>query len=199
MPTSPESNKNWHHSILLYSFILISFLSIAGIRFFYEETIDDLEKRLQNQRVRLSVSEQIVFNIKKIESLLFQMAPAANSASYRRYTNQIIETVDLLHHHIDVLQNGGVVRRIFNLNVSGIDQYESASTYKPDQKTDSPIIEVIELLPFVDRIKEKTRTVVTLLEQRDRCAENRDACAQEAMRSVRNFYKELPPFFYRLA
>jgi len=198
MPTSPLIAKNRRLSALLLGFFLVCFLSIAAIGFIFEDIREDLEKQLNNQRVRLSVGEQIVSNVVKIESLLFQMAPAGNSAGYRRYLLQIIEDVSLLDHHINVLQKGGVVKRVFNVNVYGVDRYESTARYQPERRTDSPTLEVVELLPFVERIKTKAQTVVSLLERRDHCVETRSPCIQESMTAVRNFYKELPPFFYRL-
>ncbi|MEN9783379.1 MAG: hypothetical protein RJA24_722, partial [Pseudomonadota bacterium] len=51
---------------------------------------------------------------------------------------------------------------------------------------------------FVERIKTKAQTLVSLLERRDLCMEARSPCIQESIGAVRNFYKELPPFFYRL-
>ena len=198
MPTSPLIAKNRKLSALLLGFFLVCFLSIAGIGLIFEQISEDLAKQLNNQRVRLSVSEQIVSNIQKIESLLFQMAPAGNLASYRRNLSLIMEDVSLLDHHIHVLQKGGLVRRVFNVNVYGVERYESTASYQPTRRIDSPALEVVELLPFVDRIKTKAQTLVSLLERRDQCAETRSPCIQESMVAVRNFYKELPPFFYRL-
>jgi len=198
MPTSPLIAKNRKLSALLLGFFLVCFLSNAGIGLIFEKIREDLTKQLNNQRVRLSVSEQIVSNIQKIESLLFQMAPAGNLASYRRNLSLIMEDVSLLDHHIHVLQKGGLVRRVFNVNVFGVERYESTASYQPTRRIDSPALEVVELLPFVDRIKTKAQTLVSLLERRDQCAETRSPCIQDSMVAVRNFYKELPPFFYRL-
>jgi signal transduction histidine kinase/ActR/RegA family two-component response regulator len=198
MPDSSRIASNRRLSAFLLGGFLLSFLSIAAIGFVIEEISGDLERKLANQKVRLGVSEQILANIQKVESLLFQMAPAGRSAVYRRNAAQILDGINLLEHHISVLQKGGQVVRVFDLNVMGVERYESAAIYKPESGTDVPILEVIELLPFVERIKNKTEILVTLLERRDRCMEFKEPCQQESMLAVRNFYKELPPFFYRL-
>ena len=198
MQTSPLIAKNRKLSALLLGFFLASFLSIAAIGVVFEEFSEELAKQLNDQRIRLSVSEQIASNIVKIESLLFQMASAGNSAGYRRSLAQAAEATDLLDHHIHVLQNGGQIRRIFNVNVLGIEQFENTVSYKPNPKIDGATLEVIELLPFVDRIRTKSQTLVTLLERRDQCMETRSPCAEESMAAVRSYYKELSPFFYRL-
>ena len=198
MQTSPLIAKNRRLSVLLLGFFLICFLSIAAIDMVFHEISEELAKQLSDQRVRLSVSEQIASNIVKIESSLFQMTSAGNSAGYRRSLAQAAEATDLLDHHIHVLQNGGQVRRILNVNVLGIEQFENTVSYKPNPKIDGATIEVIELLPFVDRIRAKSQTLVTLLERRDQCIEARSPCAEESMAAVRSYYKELSPFFYRL-
>ena len=198
MQTSPLIAKNRKLSVLLLGFFLACFLSIAAIGVVFEELSEVLAKQLNDQRIRLSVSEQIASNIVKIESSLFQMTSAGNSAGYRRSLAQAAEATDLLDHHIHVLQNGGQVRRILNVNVLGIEQFENTVSYKPNPKIDGATIEVIELLPFVDRIRAKSQTLVTLLERRDQCIEARSPCAEESMAAVRSYYKELSPFFYRL-
>ena len=198
MQTSPLIAKNRKLSVLLLGFFLACFLSIAAIGVVFEELSEALAKQLSDQRVRLSVSEQIASNIVKIESSLFQMTSAGNSAGYRRSLAQAAEATDLLDHHIHVLQNGGQVRRILNVNVLGIEQFENTVSYKPNPKIDGATIEVIELLPFVDRIRTKSQTLVTLLERRDQCIDARSPCAEESMAAVRSYYKELSPFFYRL-
>ena len=198
MQTSPLIAKNRKLSVLLLGFFLACFLSIAAIGVVFEELSEALAKQLNDQRVRLSVSEQIASNIVKIESSLFQMTSAGNSAGYRRSLAQAAEATDLLDHHIHVLQNGGQVRRILNVNVLGIEQFENTVSYKPNPKIDGATIEVIELLPFVDRIRTKSQTLVTLLERRDQCIDARSPCAEESMAAVRSYYKELSPFFYRL-
>ena len=198
MQTSPLIAKNRKLSALLLGFFLACFLSIAAIGVVFEELSEALAKQLNDQRVRLSVSEQIASNIVKIESSLFQMTSAGNSAGYRRSLAQAAEATDLLDHHIHVLQNGGQVRRILNVNVLGVEQFENTVSYKPNPKIDGATIEVIELLPFVDRIRTKSQTLVTLLERRDQCIDARSPCAEESMAAVRSYYKELSPFFYRL-
>ena len=198
MQTSPLIAKNRKLSALLLGFFLACFLSIAAIGVVFEELSEALAKQLNDQRIRLSVSEQIASNIVKIESSLFQMTSAGNSAGYRRSLAQAAEATDLLDHHIHVLQNGGQVRRILNVNVLGIEQFENTVSYKPNPKIDGATIEVIELLPFVDRIRTKSQTLVTLLERRDQCIDARSPCAEESMAAVRSYYKELSPFFYRL-
>ena len=198
MQTSPLIAKNRKLSVLLLGFFLACFLSIAAIGVVFEELSEALAKQLNDQRVRLSVSEQIASNIVKIESSLFQMTSAGNSAGYRRSLAQAAEATDLLDHHIHVLQNGGQIRRILNVNVLGIEQFENTVSYKPNPKIDGATIEVIELLPFVDRIRTKSQTLVTLLERRDQCIDARSPCAEESMAAVRSYYKELSPFFYRL-
>lgn len=198
MQTSPLIAKNRRLSVFLLGFFLACFLSIAAIGVVFEEFSEELAKQLNDQRIRLSVSEQIASNIVKIESLLFQMASAGNSAGYRRSLAQAAEATDLLDHHIHVLQNGGQVRRILNVNVLGIEQFENTVSYKPNPKLDGATIEVIELLPFVDRIRAKSQTLMTLLERRDQCMETRSPCVEESTAAVRSYYKELSPFFYRL-
>ena len=189
MQTSPLIAKNRKLSVLLLGFFLACFLSIAAIGVVFEELSEALAKQLSDQRVRLSVSEQIASNIVKIESSLFQMTSAGNSAGYRRSLAQAAEATDLLDHHIHVLQNGGQVRRILNVNVLGIEQFENTVSYKPNPKIDGATIEVIELLPFVDRIRTKSQTLVTLLERRDQCIDARSPCAEESMAAVRSYYK----------
>lgn len=198
MPVSPHVAQNRRFSVFLLGGFLVALLAVAAIGFVFESVTDSLEKKLSNQRVRLGVSEQIVSNVQKIESLLFQMAPAGNAAMYRRSLSLVLDDVRLLEHHITVLQKGGQIIRVFSLNVYGIDTYESAVTYEPDSKADGPVLEAIELLPFIERIRTKAETLVSLLEYRDRCFALKKPCQQESMLEVRNFYKELPPFFYRL-
>jgi signal transduction histidine kinase/DNA-binding response OmpR family regulator len=178
----------------------VGFLALATVSLVVQRFSDRLDEKLANERVRLFIGEQIVNTIGGAERQFFQMAQADNEAMYRRYARDIDLAADHLDEYLRVLQHGGLVRQSLALNLFGIDEMVRELAYQPiEEHADGASLQMIEISPFVDRIRSSSKEVTTLLLARDRCLEQDLPCIDETTARVRQYYKELPSFFFRLS
>ena len=185
--------------ILLLVVFFVGFLSILGISLVFERLNTTMEAKLANERAHLFIGEQIVNTIGTAERLFFQMAQADNDAMYRRLGREIHATADQLQEYLRVLEQGGRVRQSLALNLYGIDEMVREVVYQPQiDKAQPTVMTVIEIGPFVDRIRENVQELDTLLRRRDECLKRELPCIRDVTAEVRLYYKQLPSFFFRL-
>jgi signal transduction histidine kinase/CheY-like chemotaxis protein len=162
----------------LLAVFLLGFLSVIGITLVFDHLKREQDARLQNQRARLFIGEQIVHTIGRMERKFLLLAQSDNEAMHSRIDRDIDETARQMAHHLDVLAHGGSVREV---------------SYTPDP--DQPLVpEVIEMARFVDRMREHARTLAPLLRERDRCQAQALPCLKLATAEVHQFYKALALF-----
>ena len=176
------------------------FLTIVGVSWFISSLIDDLDRRSTNERARLFIGEHIVNTVRDIESTFFKLA-STNAASRNRLLLQIDEGSHELESALDVLKLGGTVRKRLALNVEGLDEMVREVKYAPDtgQGENSQIIlEVIELSPYVEQIRQRAVELSNALATREKCAEQDRACHEASEGAIQLQYKTIPSFFFRL-
>jgi signal transduction histidine kinase len=92
------------------------------------------------------------------------------------------------------------VRQSLALNLFDIDEMVRELTYQPiEEHADGANLQMIEISPVVDRIRSSSKEVITLLLARDRCQEQGLPCIKDTTARVRQYYKELPSFFFPLS
>lgn len=186
-------------NIALLVMFFVGFLSIVGISVVFQKMIDHLDEHRVNQRARLFVGEQIVISILEAERLFYQLSTSSGSASQQRILRDISLNADQLDGYLNVIQNGGLAKQKLQLNLFGNDEMLREVEYAVDERHGSFEISVIEIAPFVDRIREHAKEVAALLAKRDFCFEDELPCFKEAVNQVNLFYKVLPSFFLRLS
>ena len=199
--SAPDQTLHTTHrtGILLLVVFFVGFLSIGGISLVYERLNAELEAKLANERAHLFIGEQIVNTIGTAERLFFQMAQADNDAMYRRLERDIHATADQLQEYLRVLEHGGLVRQSRALNLYGVDEMVREVVYQPQiDKTQPTVMTLIEIGPFVDRIRDNVQELDTLLRRRDECLERELNCIRDVTAELRLYYKQLPSFFFRL-
>ena len=158
--------------------------------------IADLERRSNNERARLSIGEHIGDAIRNIESTFFQLA-TTNVAARKRLLHEIEIQTRQVAEAIEVLKHGGTVRKTLYLNIEGTDDMVREFHYTPAAST-APILEAIEIEPYLEQIGLRAAGLTTTLEQLDACGENDFRCRQAADENIRLHYKTIPSFFFRL-
>lgn len=184
--------------ISLLVLFLFGFLGVAGISVAFQRLIDDLDGELSNQRARLFIGEQIVNTIGNAERMFLNLVPATDAAVYRRLRKDIELAAERLEGQLQVLQHGGTVRQELALNLFGVDEMVREAHYSPGPRQGSLDMEVIEIAPFVDRMRAQAEEIEAQLQERDRCLNASLPCLPQAQAAVQAHYKELPAFFARL-
>ena len=186
-------------NVVLLVMFFVGFLSIVGISVVFQKMIDHLDEHRVNERARMFVGEQIVISVVEAERLFYQLSTSSGSAAQQRILRDISLNADQLDEYLQVIQNGGLAKQKLSLNLFGNDEMIREVVYAVDDRHRSFEMLVIEIAPFVDRIRERAKEVEGLLATRDVCFEDDLPCFKEALMQVNLFYKILPSFFLRLS
>ena len=194
-----ELDKSSRASILLLGLFFIGFLIIVGVGLVFQTLIDNLDRQLANQRARLFIGERIVNDIREIELTFYQLASTQNDVAQQHLLKKIEQGALQVENYLQVLQHGGEVKQQLALNLFGVDEMERKVTYVPEHEASSVVMEVIEIAPFIDQLRDKAKELMGLLKHRNDCLDNNPSCQLEAIGQVRDYYKLLPAFFLRLS
>lgn len=186
-------------NVALLAMFFVGFLSIVGISVVFQKMINHLDEHRVNERARLFIGEQIVISILEVERLFYQLSTISGSAAQQRILRDISRNADELDGYLNVIKNGGVAKQKLQLNLFGNDDMLREVEYLTDKRHGEFEMSVIEIAPFIDRIREHAKEVSALLVTRDDCLEGDLPCFKKSMDEINLFYKVLPSFFLRLS
>jgi signal transduction histidine kinase/HPt (histidine-containing phosphotransfer) domain-containing protein/ActR/RegA family two-component response regulator len=178
---------------------IASLVIVLGLKLVFDGLQDELNTRSANERARLFVGEEIVRGIDGIEKGLYLLAATSNPAAIRRVNRSIEVQLDKLRHDLNVLSQGGTVRRQVLLNIEGRDEMVREASYSPKEAADRHIMEAIEIGPLLDEVNAKKDGLAALLAKGWQLQESGDTRAFFAWHDEIDAYlKFLPPYFARL-
>ncbi|MDP1525181.1 MAG: ATP-binding protein [Rhodocyclaceae bacterium] len=183
----------------LLAIFVISMGLVLGLRGFFADLNDELQRRSANERARLFIGEEIVQGIQAIESHLYQMAVTHNAVGYQRILREIDEQLTKIHHDLNVLQKGGTARRSLRLNIAELQEIAQEVIFQPSAEDKQLVMEQIEVGSKLDQVKEMVGELEELLKQRWEALEKDDVRAFYRIESeIALRLKRAPPYFERL-
>ncbi len=194
----PESSVVKHTTLVMLGTFFAGFLVVVLISLVFQRLIDDLDKRLGNERAHLFIGEQVVNTLRQIEGTYYQLAATTGEAPHRRLLREINQEAEQLEEYLRVMTYGGTTRQVLALNLFGADEMVRSVHYDAGQQSRETPIAVIELAPFVDQIRPRAEHTVELLARRDACALQPLPCLVQAQEELNAHYKMLPSFFFRM-
>ncbi len=184
--------------LALLGLFMAGFFAIVAVSVVISSLIADLDRQSANERARLDVGDEITSTVHQVELLFFQLPQLTSEASRARPLKQISEATQHIDDALAVLQHGGKLQRRFALNVYGLDEMISEVVYSPSGSEKKIVLEVIEIAPHTDQIRERVVALRELLQARDACADADIACARDVSERVSVFFKVTQSFFFRL-
>ena len=184
---------------LLMGLFLVGFTALITVNVVIGYLMEELEHRGRNEQVRLFVGEVLVDDIKGMELDFNRMVASVSTAEQGRLRSGIKEKALKLEHDLLVLKDGGRVERTIDLNIEGVDNLNEQVTYTP--RTDDPhnMLELIEIGPHLDKVREKADELTFLLAKREQARESGNAAKLLEIEEALNvFYKHVPSLFIRL-
>ena len=194
----PQDRVVNHTALVMLSTFFGGFLVVVLIGLVFQRLIDDLDKRLVNERAHLFIGEQVVNTLRQIEGNFYQMAATTGEAPHRRLVREINQATDQLDDYLKVMAHGGTVKQVLALNLFGADEMVRSVHYDVGQQSRETPIAVIELAPFVDQIRPRAEQTLALLSGRDACSDPPLPCLTQAKETVNAHFKVLPSFFFRM-
>ena len=174
-------------------------LVVLGLKVFFDHLQDELREKSANERARLFIGEEIVRGIHGIERNIYLMSATTNRAASHRVVREIDGQIDKLHHDLAGLKQGGTVRHQVLLNLEGRDEMVREVSYRPETDAEGLVMELIEIAPLLDHIRQKARELETLLARGWDFQERGDHRAFFRLHDEMDlFLKHIPPYFSRL-
>jgi PAS domain S-box-containing protein len=184
---------------LLLVLFLIGFVTLISLNKVIDRLIDDLEERGANEQARLFVGEELVRTIKTMELDFNRMFVSTSTLEHERLQSEIIAKSRKLAHDLLVLKDGGEVERTVDLNVENVDNMQQKVRYAPRPDDPTNLLELVEIGPYVDKVREKSTELASLLLRRELARGAGNSARLYVLEEELNLYfKHVPSLFIRL-
>ncbi len=185
--------------ILLLAIFILGIFSLILIHIFFLNLVDNLDKKTDNLKAKIAIGEYIVNDINMIRSDFYELATTATNRRGREIiNNRIIEKVKLMEDALEVLRNGGTIKRLIRLNVVEHNSITKKIVYKKD--ANDILLEVIDLSPKIHQFKQMLQKLNIMLQTQYFYRKNKDVYNfMELNTQIKRFYKRTPAFFIRIS
>lgn len=189
-----------HRLLLLLCMVFFAVLVLlAGGQVFFLRMAERLEARAVNERARMGLGEAIVHELRRAEILYYQIPVSTEPERQQGLHRDIHEALEQLRLMLGVVESGGEVVRVIPLNLPARNEAEQRIVYHPPRDVERYILEIIELRPKLEELRERADRLLEHALARDRAqfAGDREAWAGE-VHALKLFLKQSVPFFVRL-
>lgn len=185
--------------LILAGVFVTGLVLIAAMSLTFSSLIDDLDRQGDNERARLFIGEEIVRGIRQIEMGFYQMATTRGSRAREMIEATTLRHIEKLQTDLKALQHGGTVRQTVLLNIDGVDEMVREARYQPPPGGSSYVMEIIEISPQLDPIRQHSATLRGMLDEVEDLQDGTDHGAERSReRDVAIYLKGMRPFFHRL-
>lgn len=185
--------------MLMVALFFVGFASLTAVNLVIDRMVDDLEQRGDKERIRLFVGKVLVDTIRGLELDFNRMVASVSVPEHRRLMAGIIAKTKKLEHDLLVLKDGGRVERTIDLNIEGIDNLNEQMTYTPSSDDPYNMLELIEIGPHLEKVREKAEYLATMLGKREQARDTENAKQLYVVETELNlFFKNVPSLFVRL-
>ena len=164
-----KENTTFKNLVLLLLFFITALSLIVIVHIYFQKLIDDLECRVKNHNNRIYIANLIVSeDINNIKSLFFQLSASTNNEAGRQiiYKN-IQKLVKHIKNTLNVLDKGGIYKRVIRLNISGHYAYVKKIKVKKDENSKIFLIK-IDIIPKLIELNKMTISVIKKLRKIER-------------------------------
>jgi len=178
---------------------LIGFISLFGLNQFFIKLVNDVDEQSKTYKSKIVIGEFIAEDIQTLKAYFFELATTTTSKRGRDIVkDKIEETITTINESLDVLENGGVLKRVIKLNIEGHSSSIKEIKYNPLKNSLS--LEVIDIRPKLIELQHMVSEVDKMLETRSKFkrVKDNDSFAKTS-KEIRRFYKATPAFFTRMS
>jgi len=198
-PSSPEERLSFVRLLRRFGVFLLGCLLIILVHLAHNHLTSALETQTLNERARGFIGEEVSRRLQGMETRVYQLATSAGRRGQDWLQSRFKEDLAAIRHDLLVLERGGRVRRVLQLNLEGQETMIREEVYQPKPGDSAYLLEVIDLVPKLAQIEAMVGELVAGLERRDHYREslNLPGLFEEEQRLMAA-YKRLTPHFVRL-
>jgi len=194
------SNNTHKQLVVLLLIFVVGVLSIVGVNYIFSNLLDDLEKQTVNYKAKIAIGEFLSEDIQQLRSLFFELATtSSNKRMIKALDDEINKRVKSIEEMLDVLENGGTLKRVMRLNIVNQHSIEREVVYVRGND-EQIVLEVIDIKPKIQEFFNLKQKLIELIDKRQDAIINDNL--QDFLNSVRElqlFHRSIPAFFIRFA
>ena len=183
---------------LLISIFLLGIFSLIILNMSITTIITKLDNKSKNLKAKIQIAKFIVDDLYKIRSDFYELTVTASNEKARRVIKfKIKEKIEFINDALNVLDNGGSLKRVIDLNLVGHSTTTKHVTLNKEKREVS--LETIELKPKLLQINKMIKELDKLLLKRSlyKISKNFDDYLKNEG-EINRFYKNTPTFFIRI-
>ena len=186
--------------ILLISIFMVGFFSLYSLNKVFVDLVNKLDNETYNLSAKLTIGEFISSDIIEIRSLFHELATTTSSQRSRDIIiNKIKIKINIINNSLNILENGGTLKRDIRLNIAGHLNTVKEVVYKKYNEQELSL-EVIDIKPKLLEMIGMLNNVNDLLDSRETYRKNKDSISfAKTSKKIRRYYKVLPSYFTRLS
>lgn len=183
----------------LISIFLVGFVSLFLLNQVFIRLVNQVDAQGDSHKAKIIIGEFVAEDIQTLKAYFFELATTTTSKRGREIVDEkISDTIATINNSLDVLEHGGVLKRIIKLNIEGHTSTIKEVVYKPEQNN-IPLV-VIDIRPKLKEVGQMVQEVEKLLALRTKYQKLKDdKQLSELSRELRRFYKSTPAFFTRMS
>lgn len=198
-PLLPQSSFSASHIYLQLGIYLTGFLLLIALHLLASYLIEKLNQQTINEQARLRIGEIIITDLIRIESSAYQMATLRSVRGQTVVRRAISQQIDELRNALQILEQGGTLKRVTELNIESHERMIKTVSYEPIKRDSRYVLEVIDLLPKLDQVELMMDELAERLRNRNRQwdSPNREDYVKATLRT-KDYLLTLPPLFTRM-
>ena len=142
--------------------LLAALLCLVLARLVYDKKQAGFDARLDNERARLFVAQEIANGIQGLEKDIYRLVISPDVEALRRVNRRIQDRMDKLQHDLDVWKQGGTSSQLADLSPEQHSTAWRTAVYAPGLAAEERALEVTDIRPLLLGIAER----ITQLESR---------------------------------
>jgi signal transduction histidine kinase len=186
---------------ILVGIFILGFISLFVVNQAFDQFIEKLDEKTHVYEAKIQIGEYVAEDIQIIKALFFEIAATTTSKRSRKIVeNKLIETSNRISDSLNILENGGTLKRSIALNIAGKSTLIKKIEYKIDPTQNKLALEVIDIRPKLLELKQMIHEVNTMLALRDKQKREKEVKNfMKTAKKIRRYYKTTPAFFNRMS
>jgi signal transduction histidine kinase len=185
--------------LTLFTGFIVVLMLLAGGQVFFLQMMERLEAQTVEERARMSLGENIVQDLHHATLFFYQIPISIEPERQRDLHGEILATLEQLRLMLGVVESGGEITRVIPLNLPERNDAKQHIVYRPTRDSERYILEIIELRPKLQEMRERSDWLLDHSLARDRAQMSGDVEAwRREVGDLKSYLKESAPFFVRL-
>ena len=193
-----QFNTTLKQLILLVGIFILGIFSLIAINVFFLNLSEKLDKQTSNLKAKIEIGEYIVSDLYKIRSDFYELATTVTNKRGRTLiTKKLNKKIKVLEDTLNILRDGGSLKRVIRLNIVGQNFTTKTINYKKDN--DEFSLEVIDIKPKLIEFRNLVSQLNALLATQEIYRKSKNSLEfMKQNKRIKRFYKLTPSFFVRI-